>query len=96
MVLQKTQKLALISRISAEMQSDVLSAVMLQAIIEPLVIAKIKAAMLQLPLEIPVGFRDKEEILVCFLDCGNNRLPVFLGWAIAGSLSPSALKDLVQ
>ena len=69
---------------------------MLQAIVEPLVIAKIKAALLQFPLEIPVGLRDKQKILVRFLDRGNDRVPVFLGRSIAGSLSPGALKDLIE
>src|ERR1700691_695337 len=60
-VLNKANQLLLVSKIRTKVKSNTFRLVVFQAIIKLLVITEIEALLLQLPLQIPIGFGDKHE-----------------------------------
>src|SRR5580704_11080988 len=67
-VLEEAEQLLLVGKVSAEMKPNSLCIVMLQAIIEPLVVAEVEPLLLQLPLQVPISLGDEAEVWMRFLD----------------------------
>ena len=62
MVLDEAHHALLVSGIGQQVLPHALGVLMFHAIIEFLVVAEIKAVLLQFPLQIPVGFGDELEL----------------------------------
>ena len=62
MILDEAHHALLISRIGQQVLPHALGVLMLHAVVEFLVVAEIKALLLQFPLQIPVGFGDELEL----------------------------------
>ena len=62
MVLDETEELLLVGKIGAEMKADTLRIAVLQPVIELLVVAEVESLLLQLPLQVPIGLGNEEEI----------------------------------
>ncbi len=62
MVLEEAQQFGLIPQVGAEMQTNAFGGLVLQAVVEPLVVAEIESLLLQLPLEVPIGFGNEQEV----------------------------------
>src|SRR5208282_4740305 len=78
------------------MKPNILCIVMLQAIIEPLVVAEAEPLLLQLPLQVPVSLGNEEEVRLRSLDGKDHVAPVF-GWRpFTRTAAPGAFEDLVQ
>ena len=61
-ILDETDQLILVIKDGAKMKTDTLGILVLQAIVQPLVVAEIKPLLLKLLLKVPVGFRHEEEM----------------------------------
>src|SRR5262249_1953829 len=64
MILQKTYQSILVIQTSSQVQSQTPRAVMHKSVINPLVIAKIKTKLLQIPPQTPISLRHKKHIWV--------------------------------
>ena len=62
MILDEPDQSFLVSKVSAEMKPHALGGLVFQTVIESLVVAVVKALLLQLPLQVPVGLGDEQEI----------------------------------
>ena len=78
------------------MQPHTLGVVMLQAVVEPLVVTKVEALLLQLPLEVPVSFGNKEEVGIVFFDGRNQIAPVFCCRRLSRAAAPGAFEDRIK
>jgi hypothetical protein len=75
-IFDETKQLLLIPQLRTEMKPNTFGILMLQAVIEPLVIAEIKPLLLKLPLQIAVGLGDEEKVRMKFLHSGNDFVPI--------------------
>ena len=66
MVLEEAQQLGLIRRIGVQVKTNAFGILVFQAIVEPLVVTEVKSFLLQLPLQVPIGFGDEKEVRICF------------------------------
>src|SRR5260370_3436217 len=96
MVLDESGHLLLVRKIRKEVLTHALGVSVLHPVIEFLVVAEIKALLLQFPLKVPVGFGDEPELSVLSLDRGYHRPPVIVTWFFSCTSPPGTLKDIVQ
>ena len=96
MIFEEAQKLFLVGQISAEMKASAFCVVMLQAIVEPLVVAEIKALLLQLPFQVPIGFSDEAEVRVSMLDRRNHVNPILRRRCRSCATTPGAYENGIQ
>ena len=78
------------------MQAHALRALVLQTVVQPLVVAEIEAVLLQLPLHVPVGFGNEQEVRVGALDRRNHVVPVLGRGSVPGAAAPGPLEHVVQ
>jgi hypothetical protein len=72
MVFDKTDHLLLVGRIHPEMAPEALGRTLLQAVIEPLVIAVVEPLLLQFQLQVPVNFGYEKEVREILPDAMNH------------------------
>ena len=78
MVLDEANELLLVGKVGVEVKPNTLRVVVFEAVIEPLVVAEIESLLLQLPLQVPIGLGDEEEMRMFLLD-GRDYLAPVLG-----------------
>src|SRR5215469_7595995 len=96
MVLDKTKKLIVVSRVVAEMKPNALRVSMFQPVIQPLVITEIETLLLEFPFEIPVSLGDEEEIRMRLHYRRDHVHPIIGGGGCADVALPRALEDGVE
>src|SRR6516165_384552 len=74
------------------MQAHGLGFSMFQAIVEPLVVAKIESLLLELPFEIPICLRNKKKARMGLFHRGNDLAPVVRRRARPGAVAPGSLE----
>jgi hypothetical protein len=62
MVLDETEQLLLVGKLSTDMQPNILRFVMFQPIIESLVVAEVEPMMLQFPLQVPISLGNEAAV----------------------------------
>src|SRR6516165_378278 len=78
------------------MQPDALRSSVFQTIIEPLVVAKIESLLLELPLQVPICFRDQLKPRMRLLHRGND-LPPILGCRVRSpAAAPGSFEDRID
>ena len=75
MILDKPNQFSLVGEVSAKVEPHALRSVVFQAVVKALVVAVVEPQLLQLPLQIPVGFSNKTEIRAAFSDAGYSPRP---------------------
>src|SRR5580704_7101203 len=95
-VLEEAKQLLLVGEVSTEMKPNPLCIVMLQAIIEPLVVAEVEPLLLQLPLQVPVSLGNEAEVWMRSLDGRDHVTPVLGCRPLPCTTAPGAFEDLVQ
>src|SRR5260370_35055721 len=96
MVLDESGHLMLVRKIRKEVLTHALGVSVLHPVIEVLVVAEIKALLLQFQLKVPVGFGDEPELPVLSLDRGYLRPPVIVTWFFSFTTPPRTLIDIVK
>src|SRR6516162_11186713 len=96
MIFEEAQKLFLVGQISVEMKASAFCVVMLQAIVEPLVVAEIKVLLLQLLFQVPIGFSDEAEVTVSMLDRRNHVNPILRGRCRSCATTLGAFENGIQ
>src|SRR5687767_11391848 len=96
MILDEPNQSILVRRIGQQMSSHTFGTFVQQPVVEPFVVAEVKAQLLQLPLEVPIRFRDEDKIRKLFLDRWNYSAPVFTRRPLPGPASPGFCKYFVQ
>jgi hypothetical protein len=95
-VLEEAEQPLLVGKVGTEMKSNTLCIVMFHAIIEPFVVAEVEPLLLQLPLQVPVSFRDETKMRSCSLNGRDDFTPV-LGWRpLPRATALGSFENLVQ
>src|SRR5271170_2207144 len=95
-VLEEAKQLLLVVKVGTEMKPNTLCIIMLEAIIEPLVVAEVEPQLLQLPLQAPVSFGHEEELRMPSLDGCDYATPVLVWRPLPCAAAPGAFEDPVQ
>src|SRR5258708_16328137 len=95
MILEKAKQFFLVAEIGAQVKADALRIVVLQAVVEPLVIAEVEPQLLKLPLLTPISFGNEEEVRIRFLDGGDHATPILCGRPNPRAPSPGPFKDFL-
>src|SRR6266487_449949 len=94
MVLDETHQLVLVIETSGKVQSNAFRVVVFEPIVEPLVIAIVESELLQIPLQVPIGFRHKKHTGMLQPHGGDHLTPV-LFWRGSGPPPPPPLPPKV-
>ena len=96
MILEEPNQSLLISRVCQQVRPHAFRIFMAEPIVESLVVTIIKTLLLQYPLHVPVGFRNKKKIRKLLFDRWNHRCPIVLCRRLSRPGSPGSGKDLIQ
>src|SRR5271168_2283056 len=95
-ILNEAKQLLLVRESGTQMQPDVLCVRVLKAVVKCLVVAKIKALLLEFPLQIPIRLRNEQKTGARSLHVRNDICPILCSGFGACTRGPGASEDRVQ
>ena len=96
MIFDEANQPFLIAWIGTEMQPNTLGVLMLQAIVEPFVVAEIESLLLQFPLQVPIGLGHEQDVRIPLFHSADQLWPVFGLRHGARAAAPCPRKDIVE